>query len=76
MHTPNFKSHIQQTMRNSKQLRRASEGNLQRTLTVALGQSTESLCGYTNLHKKNVPGPDAATANSTAKQFAIHEVNI
>ena len=86
MHMLNFESHIQLTMRkNSKQLQRASEENLLQDLNVVLGQSTESLCGYTNHQQTSVPRLDAAKPNSfvaastsldsTAKQFAIPEEN-
>ena len=86
MNTLNFESHIQLTMSNNEQLQRASKENLLQILNVALGQLTESLCGYTNLQQMSVPRLDAAKLNSfvaastsldsTAKhQFAIPEVN-
>jgi hypothetical protein len=49
MRTPNFESDIQLAMSNSEQLQRASKENLLQALNVALGQLSESSCGYTSL---------------------------
>ena len=86
MSTPTFKSLIQVTTTMSSMLSQRTSGrNPAQTLLVALEQSMEYLCGYTSLQKRILPRPGAVLENSsvgtstslvsTAKQFAIPEVN-